>query len=731
MSVLVHCQGARFIKKNYIYYQMIKRFKNCIVLLLLIKLSNTYSQTLNLPAHPANALTGSQFVATISSSSMSLTTRENLIYTEISNGNVPAFYRTLVPVTSTAVISGSTQSVTYYVIPDYLAVGTDTNYFLCPMSPMLATQIGNLTGCTLPTRKMVNNIWSAATVKLSPSPITASPSMTTVPVFDQHNTTVKGQRQAFSNSLGELVSGDKKDVVISNQIYSTANRVVIYGWHYTSGTAIQPLSNVHADTYMDYSHGIRLVQNSCMLNGTTSTTVKAILQSSTLNTLLSDEGQMNQPYYPYYQTVTQLVTPVSFAITRNTSTSLKIKVTNDVDVTDYKVYTSSDGINFNAPITLAKTNLTVTGLTTNTICYVKIAAYNSTYAVTSGISEVLAAVPSSINDSILIVNGFDRASTGNTFNFVIQHGSSFYNNQHYFESATNEAVINGLVSLTDYKVVDYILGKESSTNETFSSIEQSFVSNYLKQGGHLFVSGSEIGWDLDHLGSASDKAFYNDYLKSTYISDAPNNAASSFYKGYTNNLSSTIFNTIDSINFDNGTNGTYNVDYPDVINTVNGSVADVHYSTSVTDIAGVHFAGLFNGGTANGKLVYICFPFETIYNQAKRDSCMNKIIYFFEHDLQTSTSIDDKEISFFENVEVYPNPSNANATIYFNLNKQENVSIELYDVQGNKVLSVADEKLEIGEHTITFNRNNLTSGIYFLSLKTIHEIKNIRLILID
>lgn len=43
--------------------------------------------------------------------------------------------------------------------------------------------------------------------------------------------------------------------------------VVIYGWHYPSGSPIQPLYNGHGETYADYSHGIRLVQNALMLDG--------------------------------------------------------------------------------------------------------------------------------------------------------------------------------------------------------------------------------------------------------------------------------------------------------------------------------------------------------------------------------------------------------------------------------------------------------------------------------
>src|ERR1700739_235242 len=100
-----------------------------------------FSQTLNLPPRLSTALSGSQFEATIASSTLSLTNRENMIYAQVSAGNVPNFYRTFTAVTSTATIGGVTQSVTYYVAPDYLCIGCDTDYFLMPMSPMLATKI--------------------------------------------------------------------------------------------------------------------------------------------------------------------------------------------------------------------------------------------------------------------------------------------------------------------------------------------------------------------------------------------------------------------------------------------------------------------------------------------------------------------------------------------------------------------------------------------------------------
>ena len=653
---------------------------------------------------------------------MSLTTRENLIYNEISSGNVPNFYRNLIPVTSTATIGGVSQSVTYYVIPDYLAVGHDTDYFLCPMSPMLVTRIGTLAGYTLPTRKMVNDIWTTATVKLTPSPIAPGPSMTTVPVFNQHNTTVKGQRQSVvsAHPLGELVSGDKKDVVISNMIYTTANRVVIYGWIQPNGSPIQPMTNVHADTYMDYSHGIRLVQNSCMLNGTTSTTVQAILQSNTLNPLLSDEGVISQPQYPYGSSVPPLAMPTSFAVLRNTSTSLILSITNDPNATDYKVYTSTDGITYNSPLTLPKSNLVIGGLTTNTLYFIKIAAYNTPNSITSQTSEVLAGVPSAINDSVLIVNGFDRQITGNTNNFVIQHGSSFFNNNRYLESASNEAVKNGLVSLLNYKTVDYILGEESHADTTFTPLEQQLVSSYLKQGGHFFVSGSEIAWDMDHLGTAADKSFFNNFLKASYVSDSPNNQVSVYYSAYSGSLSNSIFNVNDSMHFDNGTHGTYNVAYPDVVSAVNGGLTNLHYASSINDIAGVHYKGMFNAGTKQGKLVYLCFPFETIYPSAGRDSAMKKIIEFFDYD-PSSTSISSLSETT-SHMLVFPHPSSDKAKIIFNTTQSGDVNIDLIEISSGKVIRKLYSGYRIeGNQSQEIDVSEIAAGTYVLSVQHIHQ----------
>ncbi|TAK91623.1 MAG: hypothetical protein EPO07_19715 [Verrucomicrobia bacterium] len=260
------------------------------------------AQTLNLPPRAADALTGTQFtnvIASTASPTSGSSEREYWIYAQVLSGNVPNWLRTLKPINTS--ISGHT--ATYYVAPDYLAIGSDQDYFLMPTTPLLAQRLGDRLGCTLPTRKMVGQIWTNATAKLEP--VTFSPStfdILSLDVFGSENASVRALRdfqiQTNSQPLGALVGGDKKDVIISTLIYSNLHTgvpkpVVIYGWHrYLSpnyGVEWQPLYNGHEETYADYSHGARFVQLNLTVDGSANT-VTNVLTSAALAGLLSDES---------------------------------------------------------------------------------------------------------------------------------------------------------------------------------------------------------------------------------------------------------------------------------------------------------------------------------------------------------------------------------------------------------------------------------------------------------
>lgn len=244
-----------------------------------------------IPARRPGAVSGSQFIAEITN--LSLVRREERILHEISQGNLPEFLRGFCAVNVS--IGGGAHTGTYYVMPDYLAVGSDADFARMPMTPATAQQIADIFQCILPTRKMVNDIYAQAGVKLAPYPF--SPDLydiTSVAVFYQHHLAVEQQRAG--NPLGLLVGGIKKDVVVTNLLIGRPDRVAIYGWHRLDGTPIQPLYVGHTNTWVDYSHGIRLVRQTMRVDGA-ERRVADVLSDAALCPLLSDEGPIANPRY--------------------------------------------------------------------------------------------------------------------------------------------------------------------------------------------------------------------------------------------------------------------------------------------------------------------------------------------------------------------------------------------------------------------------------------------------
>jgi hypothetical protein len=74
------------------------------------------------------------------------------------------------------------------------------------------------------------------------------------------------------------------------------HRVAIYGWRKLDGNPIQPLTIVHGDTYVDYSHGVRLIARQMLVDGKPMT-INDVLKDPNLCGLLSDEGVIHKPDY--------------------------------------------------------------------------------------------------------------------------------------------------------------------------------------------------------------------------------------------------------------------------------------------------------------------------------------------------------------------------------------------------------------------------------------------------
>lgn len=223
------------------------------------------------------------------------TAREKLILELFSKtGAIPPFMRKLATIT---VVAGS-NTIEYEVSPDYLCLGTDLDYFRVPMAPTTAQAIVDKLDGLMPTKRMVDQIYQAAT-KLTPRtyrPSTGQPGREDSWTYSDHNRRIQEQLTAKGILPGTLIAGHKKDVVITNQLLKAPKKVAIYGWHDTDGKAIQPLYLGHGDFYADYSHGIRLVSKKCRVNGV-ERNLEEVLRDKDLGPMLTGDAPLQITRY--------------------------------------------------------------------------------------------------------------------------------------------------------------------------------------------------------------------------------------------------------------------------------------------------------------------------------------------------------------------------------------------------------------------------------------------------
>ncbi|MEA1986915.1 MAG: N-acetylmuramoyl-L-alanine amidase [Candidatus Marinimicrobia bacterium] len=136
-------------------------------------------------------------------------------------------------------------------------------------------------------------------------------------------------------------------------------------------------------------------------------------------------------------------------------------------------------------------------------------------------------------------------------------------------------------------------------------------------------------------------------------------------------------------------------------------------------------------GTLDGTLHFDSF--QLTYNSENSSPNIGKI-YFDDLRIVKSVyaSINENNtlpntFTLFQN---YPNPFNPKTVIEYNIPKNSNVKLNIYDLSGKKITSLVDEFQNSGFHSVEFNGNKFASGIYLYQLLTddFSEVKKMVLI---
>lgn len=223
---------------------------------------------------------------------------EDIIVETVTAGQVPDALRHFRKITFTTPVVDSVEilrkkhKVEMWVLPDYVAIGTNDDFVRMPMGPLAAQRIADALDCTLPTPFLVDRIAEASEGHVDIFPFRPLGNRNSQPiVFQDSNNAINAQFKAYGYEFGQFISGLKKDIVLTYKIMTLTKyerNVAIYGWHHPDGRAQQPLFVRHGNFYVDYSHGVRLIYNKVKIDGM-EYNIREILQSPELYRLLSDE----------------------------------------------------------------------------------------------------------------------------------------------------------------------------------------------------------------------------------------------------------------------------------------------------------------------------------------------------------------------------------------------------------------------------------------------------------
>jgi len=261
---------------------------------------------------------------------------------------------------------------------------------------------------------------------------------------------------------------------------------------------------------------------------------------------------------------------------------------------------------------------------------------------------------------------------------------------------------------------DTIIWNTGITEQGISPVEMNVIKTFLDNGGNLYLNGVDIAYQLADPASpyytSETIDFFTNYLHSSYILREHSALITQGISG------DPITDDLGMMNIAGGTGA----------NTINH--LEGHYANQIS-AEGMYNANIlsfwlkpnehpgiraFHG--VSGKVVFTTFGFETIALAERRALFAQRIIDWLSTPVGVDESPSDLLPASFELYQNYPNPFNPETIIEFQVLNTTPVSIKVYDLIGREVAILVDEVKQTGVYQVSFDGENLASGIYFYNM---------------
>ncbi len=122
--------------------------------------------------------------------------------------------------------------------------------------------------------------------------------------------------------------------------------------------------------------------------------------------------------------------------------------------------------------------------------------------------------------------------------------------------------------------------------------------------------------------------------------------------------------------------------------------------------------------------VYVFAPSGNIYVNCETG------LYIFSFDNITGIETEEPVPADFELAQNFPNPFNPSTRIEFSLSAESDITLEIFDISGQKVTTLADGVWQAGSHTLRWDAAGYHSGIYFYRLTSNSHVQTRQMVLL-
>ena len=314
---------------------------------------------------------------------------------------------------------------------------------------------------------------------------------------------------------------------------------------------------------------------------------------------------------------------------------------------------------------------------------------------------------------ILLVDGDDESTFSDLSGFVKAALDTLSLPYEYWD--INSRGVPAAAQYSYKYVIWYTGGLRLDIASVMSSAEVNFLRNYLDQGGKLYLSGQDVA---ECLAATADSTFVRDYLGVRFTGNyEPLDAMGINGDPVSDNFKLRI----------RGNNGASNQISCDLLQILPGA-------NHSFDLAGLASTRVGPGGSsyarANGsRVVFTSFGVEAVTTNGggqgygTRMNLLQRVLAFLEDNVSTDADdiVDVRPLPFdFQLDQNYPNPFNPSTQISFTISPRavgEELTLEVFNVLGQRVAMLRDEVAHAGSQTVEFDAGNQPSGVYFYRLR--------------